>query len=309
MAIKNQTIATEIILLGFTFDPTINIVLLFLFCIIYKVTFVGNGLIIFVILTNPHLHVPMYYFLCVLCFLDLSHSSTVVPWWMADLLSSDRIISLGGCITQIYVIEFLEGCECLLLAIMAYDRYVAISQPLHYTVLMHWNICYRFTATIVFLSAMICLFPSIFLHVALCGNQINHFMCELLAVLTLSCEDISTIEVLIFSISFLSLFLPFILIIISYAFILFSVLKIQSAGRSKAWSSHVAVVVLYFGTVMLMYFGPSSQYSTNQEKYSSIFYAVVSPMLNPIIYSLNNREVKETFLKMLSKVTSSAMTW
>nr|DBA25558.1 TPA: hypothetical protein GDO54_009934 [Pyxicephalus adspersus] len=311
MAIKNQTLVTEIILLGFTLDPTINAVLFVLFLTIYIVTIAGNSLIISIILTHSHLHVPMYYFLCMLSVFDLSYSSTAVPRLLADLFSTERIISISGCVIQIYVILLLEGCECLLLAIMAYDRYVAICQPLHYPLLMRWSICYRLTAMIFFLSFMMCIFPSIFTPVVLCGNRINHFMCEILAILTLSCDNISSNEAVIFSISFLSLFFPFILIIISYACILSSVLKIQSAGRAKAFStcsSHLAVVGLYFGTVMLMYFGPSSQYSTNQEKYSSIFYVIVSPMLNPVIYSLNNREVKETFQKILSKTNSAPLT-
>ncbi|XP_068089310.1 olfactory receptor 5AR1-like [Hyperolius riggenbachi] len=307
MAIINQTLVTEIILIGFTRDPTINAVLFIVFLIIYVVTLSGNGLIICIILTRPHLHVPMYYFLCMLSFFDLSYSSTAVPRLLMDLFSTDRIISISACVIQIYVILLLEGCECILLAVMAYDRYIAICQPLHYPVLMRWSICHRLTAMIFISSFMMCIFPSIFTPVVLCGNKINHFMCEILALLTLACESTSSNEDVIFSISFLSLFLPFLLIIISYICILSSVLKIQSAGRAKAFStcsSHLAVVGLYFGTVMLMYFGPASQYSTNQEKYSSIFYVIISPLLNPLIYGLNNREIKETFIKMIYKTNA-----
>ncbi|CAI9622968.1 unnamed protein product [Staurois parvus] len=294
---------TELILLGFTKDLTISTLLFILFSIIYLVTVFGNGLIIGIILHNHHLHIPMFYFLCVLSVCDLSYSSTAVPRLLSDLFTSKRVISQGACTIQIYVILLLEGCECLLLAIMAYDRYVAICRPLHYHALMRWSICYKLTAMIFISSFMMCIFPSIFLRITLCDNQINHFMCEILAVLKLACGNISSNEIVIFSISFITLLLPFVLIIISYICILSSVLKIKSAGRAKAFStcsSHLAVVGLYFGTVMLMFLGPPSQYSTNQEKYSSVFYVIVSPMLNPIIYSLNNKEVKDTVRKLCS---------
>ncbi|KAM3931063.1 olfactory receptor 2F1-like [Leptodactylus fuscus] len=242
MESKNQTIITEFILLGFTTNPKINIVLFVLFLAIYVVTTVGNSLIILMVITNPKLHKPMYFFLY--------------------LFSTERTISRMACAFQIYIILLVEGSECQLLAVMAYDR--------------------------------------------LCYNRINHFMCEMLAIIKLACEDISSNELTVFSISFLTLLLPLLLILLSYAAIISSVLKIRSAGRSKAFStctSHLGVVALYFGTVMLMYFGPSSMYSTDQEKYSSIFYVIVSPMLNPLIYSLNNREVKESFKKFLMQFT------
>ncbi|KAM9316352.1 olfactory receptor 2A12-like [Gastrophryne carolinensis] len=304
MDFRNQTIITEIILFGFTRNPTINAFLFILFFIIYLVTVLGNALIIGTILLNYHLHIPMYYFLCMLSIFDLSYSSTAVPRLLSDLFSSERTISTAACTVQIYVILLLEGCECLLLAIMAYDRYVAICQPLHYPILMRWRICYKLTTMMFILGFMMCIFPSIFMRISLCSNQINHFMCEVLAVLKLACDSTSSNEAVIFSISFMTLLIPFVLIIISYICILSTVFKIQSAGRAKAFStcsSHLTVVGLYFGTVMLMYFGPPSHYSTDQEKYSSIFYVIVSPMLNPLIYSLNNMEVKNTVKKLLSK--------
>nr|DBA25552.1 TPA: hypothetical protein GDO54_009928 [Pyxicephalus adspersus] len=301
---KNRTVLKEVILQGFSTNPNVNCGLFVLFFVIYIVTFFGNGLMICIVLLNPQLHIPMYYFLCILSILDLCYSTTVLPKLLVDLLSSHKAISPGGCGIQIYVILLVEGCECLLLATMAYDRYVAICQPLRYPIFMRWSMCYRLTILIFVASFLMCTFPSLLSPISICYNQINHFMCELLAILKLSCDNMASHELVIFSISFVSLLLPFLLILISYVCILASVLKIQSAGRSKAfstWSSHLAVVGLYFGTAMLMYFGPSSQYSTNQEKYSSIFYVIVSPMLNPLIYSLNNREVKETVRKVFSK--------
>ncbi|KAM3931050.1 olfactory receptor 5AR1-like [Leptodactylus fuscus] len=254
----------------------------------------------------PQLHIPMYYFLCILSFLDLSYSSTVMPKLLADLLSSNHSISIGACALQLCLILLFGGTECLLLAVMAYDRYLAICRPLHYPVLMRWSICYWLTAFVGLLGFIIFVLPSLLMPVPLCyPNQVNHFMCEVLAVLKLACDKIYMSELVIFYSSFISLFLPFLFIIISYTCIIASVLKIRSAGRLKAFStctSHISVVVLFFGTGMTMYFGPSSMYSSNQEKYISVFYVILTPMLNPIIYSLNNRDVKVTFRKVLSKL-------
>ncbi|KAM4043915.1 olfactory receptor 5V1-like [Anomaloglossus baeobatrachus] len=305
METKNRTIIiTEFILLGFTTDLKTNAMLFVLFFIIYLVTFSGNILIVYMVLINPKLHKPMYFFLCILSFLDLCYSTTALPRLLADLFSTERSISYVACVLQIYIILLVEGSECQLLTVMAYDRYVAICHPLRYPVLMRLGNCYKLVVLVFVLTFMLCTLPSILHPITICYNRINHFMCEVLAVLKLSCESISSSELQIFSVSFITLLLPLVLILLSYAAIISSVLKIRSAGRSKAFStctSHLGVVALYFGTVMLMYFGPSSSYSTDQEKYSSIFYVIVSPMLNPLIYSLNNREVKDTMKKFFTK--------
>ncbi|XP_018427473.1 PREDICTED: olfactory receptor 2A5-like [Nanorana parkeri] len=306
---RNWTIATELILLGFSTNRNVNLALFPLFFVMYVITFVGNGLMIFIIFFNPRLHIPMYFFLCILSVLDLSYSSTVVPKLLEDLLSVRGLISIRGCAMQLYMILLLGGTECLLLALMAYDRYVAICRPLHYTVLMRWSVCYILTAFMCTASFVIYLLPSLLMPLELCyPNQINHFVCEVLAVIKLACGNIYLSELVIFSTSFISLLLPFVFIIVSYVCIICSVLKVHSAGRSKAFStctSHISVVSLFFGTSMIMYFGPSSQYSSNQQKYVSLFYVVVSPMLNPLIYSLNNREVKRTFVKVFSSLDVS----
>ncbi|KAM3931067.1 olfactory receptor 2A5-like [Leptodactylus fuscus] len=308
METKNRTIDfAEFSLLGFTMDPKINAALFVLFFIIYLVTLVGNSLIIYVIVINPKLHKPMYFFLCILSILDLSYSTTAVPRLLSDLFSTERTISYMACVLQVSVILLVEGSECQLLVVMAYDRYIAICHPLRYPVLMRWGNCYKLVALVFIVTFMLCSLPSIVSPITVCHNRINHFMCEMLAFVKLACEDISDNELQIFSISFITLLLPLLLILLSYARILYSVMKIQSAGRSKAFStctSHLAVVALYFGTVMMMYFGPSSMYSTDQEKYSSIFYVIITPMLNPLIYSLNNREVKDTIKRVTQKTDS-----
>lgn len=305
MDLKNQSIITEVILFGFSKDMRINAVLFLVFLAMYLVTIIGNLLIICLILISANLHMPMYFFLCNLSFIDFCYSSTTVPKLLSDLFAVHRTISTLACGVQLYIILFLGGAECQLLVLMAYDRFAAICRPLHYQVTMRWSVCYWLTAFVWMLSFMIYILPSLAMPMTLCNrNQINHFMCELLAVIKLSCGDIYLNELVIFSISFISLLLPFLLIILSYILIISSVLKIRSAKRYKAFStctSHIIVVVLYFGTGMLAYFSPSSVYTTDRVKFVSVFYVVVCPMLNPLIYSLNNKEIKKSFTKMFTK--------
>ncbi|KAM3931073.1 olfactory receptor 10T2-like [Leptodactylus fuscus] len=304
METKNTTaIFTEFVLLGFTTDPKINAALFVLFFIIYLVTLAGNILIIYIIIYNPKLHKPMYFFLCLLSILDLCSSTTVLPRLLADLFSTERTISFMACLLQIYAMLTVNESECQLLVVMAIDRYVAICHPLRYPVLMRWGNCYKMVSLVFVVSFIFIVVPSFFSSSALCANQINHFMCEMIGVVKLACEDTSSSELQIFSISFITLLLPLLLILLSYGCIISSVLKIPSAGRSKAFStctSHLAVVALSLGTAMLLYFGPSSMHSTDYEKYTSICYAILTPMLNPLIYSLNNREVKDAFKKFFT---------
>ncbi|KAM5165062.1 olfactory receptor 2D3-like [Mantella aurantiaca] len=297
---RNLTIDTELILLGFSDVLRTSIFLFFLFSMIYIVTIFGNCFIICVVFINARLHTPMYFFLSVLSFVDLCNISSAVPKLLMDLFSGHWTISFAACATQVYVVLLIGAIECLLLAVMAYDRYLAICRPLHYMVLMKWSVCYGLTAFVCIFSFAIVFIPSLAMPLTLCyPNIINHFMCEVLVVIKLACQDTSDNEIVIFAMSFLSLFFPFILILVSYTCIISTVLKIRTTGRSKAFStcsSHITVVVLYFGTGMVTYLGPSSDVSSSQEKYVSIFYVIISPMLNPLIYSLNNREVKKTFL-------------
>nr|DBA25534.1 TPA: hypothetical protein GDO54_009912 [Pyxicephalus adspersus] len=292
----NRTYVTEVIFLGFSANPEINIVLFLLFFVIYLTTFIGNTLIICLVILYHQLHTPMYYFLCILSFVDLCNSSTVVPRLLIDLFSVRRSIPLGACAVQLYIVLLMGGTECLLLAIMAYDRYVAISHPLHYLILMRWEVCYRLTAFLWITSFFVFVFPSLLSPLTLCNpNQINHFMCEVIAIMTLSCYQANANVILILVICFINILLPFVFILGTYIGILCSVLKIHSTQRSKALStctSHITVVVLFYGSALVMNFGAMSPYSKNQGKYITVFYLIICPMLNPIIYSLNNTEVK-----------------
>ncbi|KAM5164232.1 olfactory receptor 13C3-like [Mantella aurantiaca] len=309
MEINNRTLASEIVLLGFSKNVKINISLFLLFSVVYLITVIGNGLMICAILLSPHLHIPMYFFLCNLSFIDFFYSSSAMPKLLVDLLSRDRTISITGCGIQVYISIFLGDTECLVLALMAYDRYVAICRPLYYPILMRWRVCICFASFVWISSFLISVVPSLLMPMRVCNpNQINHFMCEIIAVIKLSCDSIYMNQLVIFSISFFTLLLPFMLIICSYICIISSVLRIHSVELSKTFStcaSHITVVVLFYGTAMVMYFGPSSQYSTDQEKFISVFYVIVIPMLNPLIYSLKNKEVKRAFL--LNKCMSNSL--
>ncbi|XP_073418050.1 olfactory receptor 2A7-like [Dendrobates tinctorius] len=301
---NNKTLATEIILLGFSDDFRINIVLFLVFFSIYLVTVIGNVFMILLILISPKLHMPMYFFLCNLSVIDLFYSCSALPKLLVDLFSTERIISLFGCGIQVYISAFLGDMECLLLALMAYDRYIAICHPLHYPILMRWKVCCQLAITLWIISFFISVVPSLLIPVKICNpNRLNHFMCEVIAIIKLSCDNIYLSQLMIFSVSFFTLLFPFLFITITYICIISSVLKIQSVERSKAFStcsSHITVVVMFYWTAMVMYFGSSSHYSTNQEKYVAVFYAIMIPMLNPLIYSLKNREVKKAFLSHMT---------
>lgn len=301
----NRTLATEVILLGFSKNFRINLVLFFFFFIIYLITIVGNGFMVYTVIVSPHLHTPMYFFLCNLSLIDIFYSSRTVPKLLMDLLSSNRRISLIACGVQVYAGLFLGGTECLLLALMAYDRYAAICRPLYYPLLMRWSICYRLIAFVWVSSFMATVFPSLLMPMRACNpNQINHFVCEVLAVVKLSCDSTHESEVTVFFLTFIVLLFPFLFILLSYIVIISSVLKIHS-GRTKAFStcsSHITVVVLLYGTALVMYFGPSSNYTSNQDKYVSVFNTIIIPMVNPLIYSLKNKEVTKIFVMKKERV-------
>ncbi|XP_077137931.1 olfactory receptor 2F1-like [Ranitomeya variabilis] len=299
----NRTMTSELILLGFSNGMMTNICLFSLFFVIYLFSVFGSCLIICVIILSPPLHTPMYFFLVNLSLVDFSYSSSAIPKLLVDLLSTRRTISVIGCLIQLKVLLFIGATECQLLAVMAYDRYIAICRPLHYHVVMRWSVCCYLAVFFWIFSFINIIIPSFAMPVTVCyPNKIDHFMCEVLSVLRLSCHNTSEQEVAIFSVGFIALLLPFLLIIVSYVCIISTVLKIRSSGKSKAFStctSHITVVATYFGTAMVTYLKPSSKNSLNQDKYISIFYVVISPMLNPLIYTLNNREVKKALTNLL----------
>ncbi|XP_075125794.1 olfactory receptor 5V1-like [Leptodactylus fuscus] len=300
----NQTFIQEFILIGFSQNRWISISLFSLFFIIYILTIFENGFLIFTVIVSPKLHTPMYYFLANLSFLDLCFSSSTVPKLLIDILSQKRRISVIGCLIQMNTVLVLGGIECILLAVMAYDRYIAICFPLYYTVIMSWKVCRYITVIMWGASFLLSVAPTIIKPFVFCKeNQLNHFFCEVLAIMELACGDISFYKITIVAIGFFTLLSPPVFIMGSYICIILSILKIHSSqGRSKAFStcaSHLIVVFMFFGTSLTMYMGQAS--FSAYLKYISLNYMVFTPALNPLIYSLRNNEVKEGFQKILSK--------
>ncbi|XP_030077648.1 olfactory receptor 1019-like isoform X2 [Microcaecilia unicolor] len=308
MKVTNHSTVTEFVLLGLTNDPVLQIILFVLFLLMYIITLLGSGVIITVIRLSPHLQTPMYFFLSHLSFIDLCYSSTITPKMLTGFLSKSNTISYLGCGMQMFIFCGFGSTECLLLAVMAYDRYVAICNPLLYTVIMTKKVCIQLVTFVYgggFLNSLIqtiCTF-----HLSFCGsNVINHFACDFLPLLILSCTDTFINELMIFVLAGLISIGSVLVILISYTYILSTILKIRSAeGRHKAFStcaSHLTCVTLYFGTIFFMYLRPRSSYSQEQDKVTTVFYTVVISMLNPLIYSLRNQDVKQALKKMISSV-------
>ncbi|XP_044539642.1 olfactory receptor 13-like [Gracilinanus agilis] len=304
---NNHTVVTEFILMGFPVGYDMRMFLLGLFSLLYAFTLVGNGVILGLICWEARLHTPMYFFLSHLAIVDISYACNTVPQMLANLLDPSKPISYAGCITQTFLFLTFALTECLLLVVMSYDRYVAICHPLRYSVIMSWRVCFILSlmswalGSLLSLAHLILLLPLPF-----CGPQkINHFFCEILAVLKLACADTHINEILVLVGATSVLIGPFSSIVISYMRIIYAILHIQSReGRQKAFStcsSHLCVVGLFYGTAIIMYIGPKHGNSKGQKKYLLLFHSLFNPMLNPLIYSLRNNEVKEALKRVLGK--------
>ncbi|XP_072488797.1 olfactory receptor-like protein DTMT [Notamacropus eugenii] len=301
----NQTIISEFLLLGLPIQPEMKAPFYALFLAMYLTTVLGNMLIILLIHVDSHLHTPMYLFLSNLSFSDMCFSSVTIPKLLVNMQSKKPAIPYPGCLAQMYFFLCFGDLASFLLVAMAYDRYVAICHPLHYTVIMSPKLC----SSLVLLSWVLTAFHAL-LHTLLmsrlsfCANNIiPHFFCDMSALLKLACSDTQTNELVIFVMGGLLLVVPFLIIITSYAHILFSILRVPSVrGIHKAFStcgSHLTVVSLFYGTVIGLYLCPSANNSTIKETVMSIMYTGVTPMLNPFIYSLRNQDMKEAFKKLL----------
>ncbi|XP_053418818.1 olfactory receptor 5A1 [Nycticebus coucang] len=303
----NSSLVTMFILLGFTDHPKLQALLFMTFLGIYLVTLAWNLALIFLIRGNTHLHTPMYFFLSNLSFIDICYSSTVAPKMLTDSFQERKTISFMGCATQFFFFVGLGLTECFLLTAMAYDRHAAISSPLLYTTIMSQGICTRMVVGAYiggFLSSLIQSSSIFRLH--FCGpNIINHFFCDLPPVLALACSEIFLSQVVNFLVVVTVGGTSFLILLISYSHIVSAVLKIHSTeGRRKAFNtcaSHLMVVTLLFGTALYMYLRPRSSYSPDRDKVISVFYALVIPMLNPLIYSLRNKDIKSALWKVLEK--------
>ncbi|XP_048196968.1 olfactory receptor 145-like [Perognathus longimembris pacificus] len=307
MSPANGSLVTEFILMGLTDQPDLQMPLFFLFLGMYTVTALGNlGLIMLVVLT-PHLHTPMYFFLFNLSFIDLCYSSVITPKMLANFILRKNVISYKGCMTQLYFFCFFAISECYVLTSMAYDRYVAICNPLLYSTTMSPKVC-SYLVLASYLVAFFCAMAhtGCVLRLTFCdANTIHHFFCDLLPLLQLSCTNTYVNQIEIFIVGGKDIVVPSLVIFTSYGFILSSILKIRSTeGRSKAFStcsSHILAISLFFGSCAFVYLKPSTTGPMNESKISSVFYTIVVPMMNPLIYSLRNKDVKLALSKTLSR--------
>ncbi|KAL6091052.1 hypothetical protein STEG23_029874 [Scotinomys teguina] len=308
---KNSTEVTEFILAGLTDDSELQIPLFIVFLLIYLSTVLGNLGMIGLILLDSRLHTPMYLFLSHLSLVDFGYSSAVTPKVMAGLLSTDKIISHHACGTQFFFFVGFITTESFLLAAMAYDRYAAVCKPLHYTTTMTANTCACLTIT-----SYVCGFLNSSIHtgnifrLSFCkSNVIDHFFCDAPPLLALSCSDTSISEMVIFFVVGFNALFSIVVILISYLFIFVTILRMRSSeGRQKAFStcaSHLTAVSIFYGTVIFMYLQPSSSHTMGTDKMASVFYTMVIPMLNPMVYSLRNKEVKNAFKKAVGSAKSS----
>ncbi|KAK7811581.1 hypothetical protein U0070_006017 [Myodes glareolus] len=303
----NHTAVTEFILLGLTDDPVLKVILFTIILSIYLITISGNLSTILLIRVSSQLHHPMYFFLSHLASTDIGYSSSVTPNMLVNFLENQGTISYLGCFLQFGSAAFFGTVECFLLAAMAYDRFVAICNPLLYSTKMSTQVCIQLVVGSYlggFLNASS--FTISFLSFVFCGpNQVNHFFCDFAPLVELSCSDVGVyVVVTSFSAGSVTM-ITVLVIVVSYTYILITILKMRSTeGRQKAFStctSHLTAVTLFYGTVTFIYVMPKSSYSTDQNKVVSVFYMVVIPMLNPLIYSLRNNEIKGALKRQLHK--------
>ncbi|XP_017495438.2 olfactory receptor 8H1-like [Manis javanica] len=307
MCRRNTTQVTDFILLGLTDSPEVQLVLFLLFLLIYLITVLGNVGMVLVIRLDIQLHTPMYFFLSHLSFLDLTYSTVITPKTLHNLLTSTKYISYMSCFTQMYIFVLLGASECILLSSMAYDRYVAICNPLHYPVVMSKRLCCSFILGSYFVGFMDSTVNVLYMsRLDFCGsNVIRHFFCDPSPILALSCTNTHEVEMMLFIGAGSTLLVSLITISVSYVSILSTILKITStSGKRKAFStcaSHLLGVTTFHGTLMFAYLKPSKSYSLGKDKVASVFYAIVIPMLNPLIYSLRNKEVKNALIRIMQK--------
>ncbi|XP_054826018.1 olfactory receptor-like protein OLF1 [Eublepharis macularius] len=307
MAQWNQTTVSEFILAGFTDDPLLRIFLFVVFLTIYIITLLGNIGMIALIRLDTHLQTPMYFFLSNLSFSDLCYSTVIVPKTLVNFLAEKKSISFTGCATQFYFYAVFASVECLLLAAMAYDRYIAICNPLLYSVLMSRKVC----IWLVLASYLVgctngMIHTNTTFRLPFCSsNIIDHFFCDVPLILKLACSDTMLNHILLFMISSLIGLCSFFIILISYVYILITIRKISSSdGRKKTFStcaSHLMAVSLFYTTILFIYLKPSSSYSVGQDQVAAVFYTVVIPMVNPLIYSLRNKEVKDALKRIIKR--------
>uniref|UniRef100_A0A8C9DJ65 G-protein coupled receptors family 1 profile domain-containing protein n=1 Tax=Prolemur simus TaxID=1328070 RepID=A0A8C9DJ65_PROSS len=309
MTRNNYTLLTEFILVGLADTLELKIILFFLFLMIYTLTALGNAGMILLIRIDSRLHTPMYFFLANLSFVDICYSSTITPkmLMLVDLLSEKKTISFAGCFLQMYFFIALATTECILFGLMAYDRYVAICNPLLYSLVMSRTVCLKMAAGAFAAGLLNSVVNTSFVStLRFCSsNVIHHFFCDSPPLFKLSCSDTHLKESIISTFAGVNMVGALLVILTSYSYILFSIFRMHSGeGRHRALStcaSHLTAIILFYAASIYTYLRPSSSYSLNQDKVASVFYTVVIPMLNPLIYSLRNKEVKKALWNVITR--------
>ncbi|XP_006727705.1 olfactory receptor 13C2 [Leptonychotes weddellii] len=309
---ENQTILVEFFLKGLSGYPRLELLFFVLILIMYVVILLGNGTLILISILDSHLHTPMYFFMGNLSFLDICYTTTSIPSTLVSFLSERKTISFSSCAVRMFLGLAMGTTECVLLGMMAFDRYVAICNPLRYPVIMSKDSFVPMAAGSWIIGVINSAVQTVFVvQLPFCRNNvINHFSCEILAVMKLACADISGNEFIMLVATTLFVLTPLLLIIISYILIIVSILKIRSSeGRSKVstCSAHLTMVIIFYGTILFKYMKPKSKETLNSDdldatdKLISMFYGVITPMMNPLIYSLRNKDVKEAVKHLLRR--------
>ncbi|KAM4652132.1 olfactory receptor 5AP2-like [Discoglossus pictus] len=305
---ENRTTLTEFILVGLSEIPEIQHLLFVVFLSIYIITIIGNVSIILVIKFSPSLNTPMYFHLANFSFLEICYISSTIPKLLSILLAKNKTITFYGCVTQMYCFLLLGGTECYMLAAMAYDRYNAICNPLLYTIIMNRRKCIQLiTGSYITGAINAAIHTALTFTLPFCAsNKINHFFCDIPPLLKLACTDTWINEIAVFAISGSVIIGSFLLTMISYTKIIFTILNIKStSGRKKAFStcaSHFTVVTIFYGSGIFMYFRPKSSYLMDQDRLIAVMYTIIAPLLNPFIYSLRNNDVKIAVRKIIHRM-------
>ncbi|KAM8901867.1 olfactory receptor 2W1 [Lycaon pictus] len=302
---NNYTSLHGFVLLGFSDYPKLEMMLSGVVTVFYFITWVGNTAIIIASLLDSCLHTPMYFFLRNLSFLDLCFTTSIIPQMLVNLWGPDKTISYIGCVIQLYIYMWLGSTECLLLAVMSYDRFTAICKPLHYLIIMNPHFCLKIIITVWSISlANSVALCTLTLNLPRCGNNLlDHFLCELPAIVKIACIDTTTVEMSVFALGIVFVLTPLSLILLSYGYIAKAVLRIKSkAGRKKSMNtcgSHLTVVSIFYGTIIYMYLQPGNSASLDQGKFLTLFYTIITPSLNPLIYTLRNKDMKNALRKLV----------
>lgn len=304
----NSTLVTQFVFVRFSNSPRLQLLFFHLFLLVYLLSLVGNALIVLIVALDGHLHTPMYFFICNLSSVELWYTTVTVPKMLANFLSSPGVISVPNCITQYYFFFSLAAMELFILTTMAFDRYAAICRPLHYPLLLSPQTCGILAGVCWFMGFLCPMFPSFLLaKTSFCTpNQINHFFCDADQIFRLSCTDTYAIQAVGYAFSTVIILGTLVFTMASYAQILATILGMASAAaRRKTFSTctaHLSVVTIYFGTLIFMYVRPAVKYESNINKIVAIFYSVITPLLNPLIYTLRNKDVKEALKVLVSRM-------